>query len=48
VSRVRLPTLALVGVPLLVVAALVDGLVGFAAVLLVLVVLAAAALAVQR
>ncbi len=44
----RLPTLALVGVPLLVVAALVDGLVGFAAVLLVLVVLSAVALAVRR
>ncbi len=47
-TRLRLPTLVMVGVPLLVVAALVDGLVGFAAVLLVLVVLAAVALAVQR
>ena len=41
----RYPTLALVGVPLLVVAALVDGLVGVLAVLLLLVVLGLVGLA---
>ena len=47
-TRSRLPLWALVGIPLLVVAALVDGLVGFAAVLLVLLVIAAVSMAVQR
>jgi hypothetical protein len=45
--RSRFPLLALVGVPLLVVAAVEDGLVGVLAVLLLLVVLGLVALAVQ-
>ena len=47
-TRSRLPLWALVGAPLLVVAALVDGLVGFAAVLLVLLVVAAVSMAGRR
>ena len=47
-SLPRLPLVATVGIPLLAVAALVDGLVGFAAVLLVLVVLGLAGLALQN
>ncbi|MCW2680832.1 MAG: hypothetical protein JWM62_2233 [Frankiales bacterium] len=48
VTRSRLPLWVLVGVPLLVVAAMVDGLVGFAAVLLVLLVVAAVSMTRQR
>ena len=46
-STQRLPLLALVGIPLLVVAGVKDGLIGVLAVLLLLVVLALVGLAVQ-
>jgi hypothetical protein len=47
-TGIRLPLLALVGIPLLLVAAMLDGLVGVLAVLLLLVVLGLVGSAVRR